>query len=270
MIARGLPRYGVAFARSEEQIHFQPVLARIHIPVAAAQRVELMRAALHNLVPPQSPESDRPAGSSTTGARSQRSCAPASGSKPLLNHRFRFGIEDSTSPRPESEYAGRPESPARSRAAAAGRPKASRRARPQSSRTVRETSPRTHPRAQSGTLRSNSSSVASGREKSTFSRIDAVKEERLLQHHSQWRAIAGQLHIGQIDAIHQNSARIRLMKRRRSAPMMVDLPDPDEPTSAVTVPGCDSKRNAMQHRLAGIVGELTSSNSTIAPNLGQT
>ena len=37
--------------------------------------------------------------------------------------------------------------------------------------------------------------------------------------------------------------------------MMVDLPDPDDPTRAVTVPGFDSKLMSVQHRLVLLVFE---------------
>ena len=37
---------------------------------------------------------------------------------------------------------------------------------------------------------------------------------------------------------------------------MVDLPEPDEPTRAVTVPGSRQKADAVKHRLVGLVGEF--------------
>ena len=37
--------------------------------------------------------------------------------------------------------------------------------------------------------------------------------------------------------------------------MIVDFPAPEGPTSAVTVPGADMKRNIVQHRLPGFIGE---------------
>ncbi len=37
--------------------------------------------------------------------------------------------------------------------------------------------------------------------------------------------------------------------------MMVDLPEPEEPTRAVTVPGCDVEGDAVEDGLAGLVGE---------------
>ncbi len=57
-----------------------------------------------------------------------------------------------------------------------------------------------------------SSSVASGLEKATFSRIDAVEEKRILQHHAQLRAIRLQPHRGEIDAIDQHFAFVRLVE----------------------------------------------------------
>ncbi len=40
------------------------------------------------------------------------------------------------------------------------------------------------------------------------------------------------------------------------SPMVVDLPDPDGPTKAVTVPGLGFERNAVQDGAAGFVAEL--------------
>ena len=37
---------------------------------------------------------------------------------------------------------------------------------------------------------------------------------------------------------------------------MVDLPEPDDPTSAVTVPGCGDKAHVIQHRLAWLVRKV--------------
>ena len=39
-------------------------------------------------------------------------------------------------------------------------------------------------------------------------------------------------------------------------PMMVDLPEPEGPTSAVTVPGLRMEADVVQHGLAGVVGKL--------------
>ena len=38
--------------------------------------------------------------------------------------------------------------------------------------------------------------------------------------------------------------------------MIVDLPAPDGPTRAVTVPGCDSKLDFVKDFLAGVVGKI--------------
>ena len=51
--------------------------------------------------------------------------------------------------------------------------------------------------------------------------------------------------------------------------MIVDLPEPDEPTSAVTVPGSALKADAVQHRLLRRVGELHILKPHLADNLAQ-
>ncbi len=38
--------------------------------------------------------------------------------------------------------------------------------------------------------------------------------------------------------------------------MIVDLPEPDDPTRAVTVPGLRHEADAVQHGLVGLVGKL--------------
>ena len=51
--------------------------------------------------------------------------------------------------------------------------------------------------------------------------------------------------------------------------MIVDLPEPDEPTSAVTVPGFDSKRDSVQHRLVRLIGEAHIVEAHVAANLAE-
>ena len=46
--------------------------------------------------------------------------------------------------------------------------------------------------------------------------------------------------------------------------MMVDLPEPDGPTSAVTVPGGETEGNIVQHRFAGLVVEIDVLESDLA------
>ena len=86
-----------------------------------------------------------------------------------------------------------------------------------------------------------SSSLAPGRAKSDILANRAVEQESVLQHHAKLRTVSIQPHRGKIDSNPPESvpsvgswnAAIRLM--------MVDFPDPDGPTSAVTVPGSERK-----------------------------
>ena len=64
----------------------------------------------------------------------------------------------------------------------------------------------------------------------------AVEQEGVLKHHPELRAIGLEPHGGEIDAVHQDLPRGGTWNAATS-PMMVDLPEPEGPTSAVTVPG---------------------------------
>ena len=83
--------------------------------------------------------------------------------------------------------------------------------------------------------------MASGRAERDIFADRAVEEKRVLQHHAELRAVGVQPHCGKIDAVHQHACPALGTWKAAIRPMMVDLPEPDGPTSAVTVPGCDSK-----------------------------
>ena len=101
-----------------------------------------------------------------------------------------------------------------------------------------------------------SSSVAARPRKRHILANRPVEQKRLLQHHAKLRAVRIELDGRKIDTIHQTRARSRAHKTPRSSPIIVDLPAPDGPTSAVTVPGADSKIDVVQNFLALVVGEV--------------
>jgi len=91
---------------------------------------------------------------------------------------------------------------------------------------------------------------ALGRAYATFSRIEPSKRKRLLQDHAQLRAIGAEASAE--DRCHPpGCGPRRACKNAEINPMMVDLPEPEGPTSAVTVPGSATKRNACSTSLPG-------------------
>ena len=84
----------------------------------------------------------------------------------------------------------------------------------------------------------------------------AVEQERLLQHHAELRAVGVEAHGREVDAVDEHATPGLGAWNAATRPMIVDLPEPDGPTSAVTVPGSARKRHAVQHGLAGLVREV--------------
>ena len=94
------------------------------------------------------------------------------------------------------------------------------------------------------------------------------KRNDLLQDNSELRAIALQFDRGEIDPIHADHAVLGTWKAA-IRPMMVDLPDPEGPTSAVTVPGLRPETHVVQHRLARLVCETDVLENNLAANLAR-
>ena len=69
----------------------------------------------------------------------------------------------------------------------------------------------------------------------------SIEEERVLQHHAQLAAIAVEPHGGEIHCRRCSTVPEVGVWKAQTRLMMVDLPEPEEPTSAVTVPGFDVK-----------------------------
>src|SRR5579863_794990 len=87
-------RHGVAFARGKKQIIVQLVLARIHIPVAAMQSIQLgMRAPLDDIPVFDHQYLAGAANRRQTVRDDESRAAPHQVRETLLDHRFRFGIE---------------------------------------------------------------------------------------------------------------------------------------------------------------------------------
>ena len=89
----------------------------------------------------------------------------------------------------------------------------------------------------------------------------AVEQERVLQHHAELRAVRVQPHRGEIHAVHPHCPSVGSWNAATRL-MMVDLPEPEGPTSAVTVPGSDAKLTSCSTGLPASYSKFTLSNST--------